>query len=158
MSLQEVLQKLNGVKKSQNGFIAKCPAHKDDHQSLHLYDSGQRVLINCFAGCSPDQVIKSAGVEWKHLFQDDHRKTKPKSIDGVTVFASATSKIRAIYRYTAENGELLYENVRYEPKTFRQRHFDGSGGIIWNLEGVRRVPYRLPELLPCISRGADLFA
>jgi hypothetical protein len=51
------------------------------------------------------------------------------------------------YDYTDERGELLYQVVRLEPKSFRQRRPDGHGGWIWNLEGVRRVPYRLPELL-----------
>jgi putative DNA primase/helicase len=32
-------------------------------------------------------------------------------------------------------------------KNFRQRRSDGNGGWIWNLDGVRRVPYRLRELL-----------
>ena len=34
-----------------------------------------------------------------------------------------------------------------EVKTFRQRRPDGNGGWIYNLDGVRRVLYRLPELL-----------
>ena len=38
--------------------------------------------------------------------------------------------------------------LKYEdPKTFRQRRPDGNGGCIWNLDDVRRVPYRLPDLL-----------
>src|SRR5439155_3649659 len=41
---------------------------------------------------------------------------------------------------------LLSQNVRFEPKDFLQRRPDGRGGWAWNLDGVRRVPYRLPEL------------
>ena len=37
--------------------------------------------------------------------------------------------------------------MRYTPKSFKQRRPDGNGGWIWNLKGVRRVLYRLPELL-----------
>jgi hypothetical protein len=37
--------------------------------------------------------------------------------------------------------------VRFEPKSFSQRRPDGTGGWIWNLNGVERVLYRLPELL-----------
>src|SRR5262249_5503638 len=54
---------------------------------------------------------------------------------------------RATYQYADETGVLLYEVLRYEPKTFRQRRPDGNGGWIWQLDEVRRVPYRLPELL-----------
>ena len=56
-------------------------------------------------------------------------------------------KIVKTYPYQDESGEVLFEVVRYEPKAFRQRRPDGKGGWIWNLDGVRRVPYRLPELL-----------
>ena len=53
----------------------------------------------------------------------------------------------ATYGYADENGELLFECLRYEPKAFRQRRPDGRGGWIWNLTDARRVLYRLPELL-----------
>ena len=56
-------------------------------------------------------------------------------------------KIVNTYDYRDESGILLFQVVRYEPKAFRQRRPDGKGGWIWNLDGVRRVPYRLPELL-----------
>ena len=53
----------------------------------------------------------------------------------------------ATYAYHDENGELLFEVVRYQPKGFAQRRPDGTGGWIWNLDQVRRVLYRLPEIL-----------
>jgi 5S rRNA maturation endonuclease (ribonuclease M5) len=56
-------------------------------------------------------------------------------------------KIVATYDYTDETGNLLFQCVRYEPKDFRQRRPDGNGGFIWNLKGVRRVVYRLPEVI-----------
>ena len=51
------------------------------------------------------------------------------------------------YDYTDETGQLLYQNCRYNPKTFKQRRPDGAGDYIWDLNGTRRVLYRLPELL-----------
>jgi 5S rRNA maturation endonuclease (ribonuclease M5) len=56
-------------------------------------------------------------------------------------------EIVASYDYTDEQGRLLYQNVRFEPKDFRPRRPDGSGGWAWNLDGTRHVLYRLPELL-----------
>jgi putative DNA primase/helicase len=53
----------------------------------------------------------------------------------------------AVYPYRDEQGRVLYEVVRYEPKDFRQRVPLEGGGYQWRLDGVRRVPYRLPELL-----------
>ncbi len=51
------------------------------------------------------------------------------------------------YDYEDENGELLFQATRHDPKDFRQRQPDGKGGWIWNLRDVRLVPYALPELL-----------
>jgi putative DNA primase/helicase len=51
------------------------------------------------------------------------------------------------YDYTDEGGGVLYQVVRHDPKDFRQRRPDGSGGWIWSLGEARRVLYRLPELL-----------
>ncbi|MBM4017429.1 MAG: DUF3987 domain-containing protein [Planctomycetes bacterium] len=57
------------------------------------------------------------------------------------------SRIVAVYDYRDAAGRLLFQVVRFEPKDFRQRRPDGTGGWVWNLKGVSRVPYRLPELL-----------
>ena len=51
-----------------------------------------------------------------------------------------------VYTYEDEQGEEIYEVCRYEPKTFKQRQ-KREGGYIWSLEGVTRVPYKLPQLL-----------
>jgi putative DNA primase/helicase len=53
----------------------------------------------------------------------------------------------AEYDYHDETGNVLFRVVRFEPKDFRQCKPDGNGKWIWNLNGVRRVPYRLPQLL-----------
>ena len=62
-------------------------------------------------------------------------------------------RIVATYDYVSAENQLLYRVVRLEPgsdgrkKDFRQRRADGKGGWIGNLGGVRRVLYRLRELL-----------
>ena len=57
-------------------------------------------------------------------------------------------RIVETYDYVDESGKLLFQVVRYEPKDFRQRRPDpdNAGQWLWNLDGVKRVPYRLPEL------------
>lgn len=56
-------------------------------------------------------------------------------------------RIVATYDYRDESGKVLYQVVRYDPKAFLQRRPDGRGDWIWNLQGVRLVLYRLPEML-----------
>jgi putative DNA primase/helicase len=59
----------------------------------------------------------------------------------------AERRIVASYQYTDESGNLLFECVRYDPKDFKQRRPDGKGNWVWDLKGVRLVPYRLPEIV-----------
>jgi hypothetical protein len=63
---------------------------------------------------------------------------------------SASSSIVATYDYTDEDGALLFQVCRFEPKTLRQRRPDGRGGWVWSLGETRRVLYRLPELAGAI--------
>lgn len=66
---------------------------------------------------------------------------------------TAQPGISKLYVYHDAAGVPKYEVVRYEPKSFRQRQCDGHGGHTWNMEGVERLPYRLPQLLERKSKG-----
>lgn len=54
--------------------------------------------------------------------------------------------IEATYDYRDERGGLLFQVVRKTGKRFLQRRPDGDGWI-WQLAGVRRVPYRLAQIV-----------
>jgi putative DNA primase/helicase len=71
-------------------------------------------------------------------------------LSGHPACGPAAHRIVAVYDYTDAKGRLLYQTVRFDPKTFRQRRpgdGPGSQAWIWNLDGVRRVPYRLSEVI-----------
>jgi len=59
----------------------------------------------------------------------------------------SSSKIEAIYDYQNADGKLIFQVVRKSGKKFSQRQPNDSGGWIWNTKGVKKEPYRLPELL-----------
>jgi hypothetical protein len=69
----------------------------------------------------------------------------------------ADKPIRATFAYRDEQGAPLFEVLRFDtddPEArFRQRQPDGKGGWIWNIKGVRRVLYRLPELVAAVKAG-----
>lgn len=136
MTAAEFVTKLEKAKPAgTNRWMARCPSHKDANPSMSVAvgDDG-RILLNCHANCEPKQIVADLGLQMKDLFPEEERP-------------NARPTIASRYAYHDEKGELLYEAVRLEPKSFRQRRPDGKGGWIWNLEGVRLVPYRLPELL-----------
>ncbi len=62
----------------------------------------------------------------------------------------------ATYDYRDERGELLFQVVRFDPKDFRQRRPDGDGWT-WKTAGVRRVLYRLPELIAAVKARQIVF-
>jgi AAA domain len=68
----------------------------------------------------------------------------------------------ATYPYVDELGELLFQVLRYRDratgaKSFRQRRPDGRGGWINSIMGVRRVPYKLPELIEALANYHVVF-
>ncbi len=55
--------------------------------------------------------------------------------------------IAAIYDYTDAQGNLIFQVVRFDPKAFRTRRPDGSGGWMWSYQGFQPYLYRLPEVV-----------
>jgi Protein of unknown function (DUF3631) len=73
-----------------------------------------------------------------------------------TAMPKLRPRLTATYDYYDEQGQLLFQVCRYEPKSFRQRRPDGNGGWVNGrgcMDGVRRVLYRLPELLEAVACG-----
>lgn len=112
--------------------LCPFPDHGGDHRhgSFHVSERG----YYCHACGAKGGLYKLA----KHLgiSQSQNGRT-----------ASKLGEVVATYDYQGADGRLLFQVLRYQPKTFRQRRPDGAGGWAWNLNGVQRVLYRLPELL-----------
>ena len=127
-----------------NGFDGRCPAHDDQHASLSvgLGDDG-RLLLHCHAGCSPADVLRALGQNnFAAAMPKRGKKRKKKA-----------GKCIASYDYGDENGHRLYQVLRFfdektGKKTFSQRRpAKDDGKWVYSLKGVRRVLYRLPQLL-----------
>lgn len=82
--------------------------------------------------------MSAIGLPMEALFPPDSKPLGRKGKKGKPV---------AEYSYFDANGVLIYQVVRMEPKSFPQRRPIGNGKWAWNLAGVQRVLYRLPELL-----------
>ncbi|MBV8754427.1 MAG: hypothetical protein JO328_16315 [Hyphomicrobiales bacterium] len=66
-------------------------------------------------------------------------------------------RIVKAYDYRDERGVLLYQVCRLEPKAFLERRPDARGGFVSNIKNVRRVLYRLPELVQAIAEDRTIF-
>jgi DNA polymerase I len=123
--LERLLALLDGVVEDGEETLALCPAHADTCPSLALTEGDDgRALLICRAGCATKDVLAALGLEYTDLFAAE-----------------------AVYRYHDADGELLFEEVRRPGAKARFRRPAGRGGYTWNLQGVPRVLYRLPELL-----------
>ncbi|MBA2526534.1 MAG: hypothetical protein H0V18_12265 [Pyrinomonadaceae bacterium] len=135
----EVISLLKGVKKSGSGWVAQCPAHEDQRPSLSINEAPDgRVLLHCHANCSFDQICTALRIDSRSLGPDVAFRYAPKKPE---------RRIVATYDYLEENGNLLFQVVRYYPKSFTQRRPDGKGGWAWNLKGVGHVLFGLLGLL-----------
>lgn len=130
MSAAEIARRLHGHK-SGAGHVAKCPAHEDENPSLSIRDAGNgKVLVHCHAGCDQDVVIEA--LKSMGLWPEDEER--------------AQRTVVAEYAYTDAVGTMLYQVVRFMPKSFAQRYPDGIGGWSWR-KYPGQVLYRLPEVL-----------
>ena len=71
--LDNILTRLDKVKKTPRGFVARCPAHRDKSPSLAISEAPDgRVLLHCFGGCRTEDVLAAIGLELKDLFPESH--------------------------------------------------------------------------------------
>lgn len=89
-------------------------------------------VVHSFAGDDPlackDHVRQKAGLP---AFKPNGKR-KPTFDIGKVIAAQTNAapkgNVVATYDYTNDSGELLYQVVRLELKSFRQRRPDGKGG------------------------------
>jgi putative DNA primase/helicase len=75
--VEKILDRLEGVRKSNGSWKALCPAHDDRDPSLHVSEGVDgRVLLKCFAGCENPQIVAALGLQMRDLFEqrNGHRK------------------------------------------------------------------------------------
>ena len=131
MKTEDILKRLDVVSETSNGWQARCPAHDDDRPSLSIGEDGGKTLLHCQAGCETEDIVKAMGLQLRDLFPEEAEERK----------------LVATYGYLDENGELLFQILRYKPKNFSARRPDGNGGWVSSVKGTRLIPYRLPTIL-----------
>ncbi len=135
MTVQILLDRLQDVKKTANGWQAKCPNHDDNKPSLSISKGDKKpVLIHCHAGCESDDVLKAVGLEWADISNDDFDLDAPQNGE-------------IYYNYHDPSGQLVYRSVRKTPKGFYQQAVRADGQWVNSMKGVTRYLYRANELI-----------
>jgi hypothetical protein len=66
-----LVSRLDGAKRTGPGrYIAKCPAHPDKSPSLTIAEKDGKVLLHCFAGCEPADVLAAVGLTFADLYPE----------------------------------------------------------------------------------------
>ena len=129
---------LSFKKAGDHRWKALCYFHKEKHESLYYYDLTESYI--CY-GCGRHGVSHEKYLRYIEAL-------KPYNL---------TEKLGdpvASYPYKDEEGNLLYQKFKFEKrnekgeliKTFRIWRPDSKGGIIRNIQGVRRVLYNLDKI------------
>ncbi len=147
MEIDEFYRALEAVGcRTRNRKQWTCPAHDDHRESLSV-GTGQedRIIVKCHAGCELPHILDVLGLETQDLFpkqssngQDHH------------------SIIVATYDYVDEQGQPIFQVVRFAPKDFRQRRAD-KGGWIWNTTNTRKVLFQLPRIKEAASNNEHIW-
>jgi hypothetical protein len=166
-----VFSALKGVEgpTSDGHYASYCPAHDDrkgKSLSLQVGTTGA-LILRCHAsdGCTTQKIVAAIGLGMVDLFPDADAAR-----DRMVGKGGRDRKFVCAYDYKDEAGGLLYQTVRWQKedgsKTFTQRRpnpvFDkskppGSDNprYLSGVEGVRRVLYRLPEMIVALQRNQE---
>lgn len=132
------------LKEEQNGEYLACRCSLKCHSTatVRMWCGHTGALcMKCWGGCDCLEMLRAVGKSWKDCYPAD------------TAWEKVERTCTAKYNYKDEAGNILYRKVRLEPgyggsdKTFVQERRIGPNRWEKGLGDVRRVLYRLPELL-----------
>jgi hypothetical protein len=158
MDLKNIAYALGG-EVNRDQVLAPGPNHSPQDRSLSIKivpESPDGFVCHSFAGddgiqCK-DYIREKLGLPAFKPNGGGASHSRPsedaiaKALAAAVAGQQAPKLVVASYDYVDATGALLYQVVRFKPKSFSQRRPDGKGDWIWT-QGERRVLYRLPELL-----------
>lgn len=179
--VEDALVRVGSQKRARNW---QCPAHEDVWPSLSVAMGRRAIIMHCHAGCDTREVLARLGLQMSDLFYERSERSyraelvrapaRPKGQpvkmpakrvpSGMPVrLFRGDGEIRptaadpsARYNYVDADGCVLYQVLRGPDKLFVQRRRDGERWI-YNMQGVKPVPYRRQSLATGISRGETIY-
>lgn len=167
-----------GSKRSRagGGQVFQCPAHEDRSPSLSVSKGTTvDVVFNCHAGCERDDILAALHLTWKDILGGGKNSEEYKAYKAEQWMPCQAPPERkgincpghkaAEYKYTDENGKLLYAVARCSRKGqgcqgFRQWTPNPErpyGKDWWVPQSVRKVLYRLAEVIAAAKAGKRIW-
>lgn len=173
--LRNVLAALdkNGSKVKSHGgyYTAQCPAHDDRNASLSITQGEKGAVLNCHARCETNDIRIALDLNWPDLFDNGGQMNEADRSLAADLWMPCQKNgcgghKSAEYRYTDEDGKLLYAVARCSrkgdgcPQPFAQWVPNPSKkfGKSWGLPGsVRRVLYNLLKVIDAAKAGRRIW-
>ena len=137
---QRLRERVPKVHRRGDTIEACCPAHEDNNPSLSIGvgTKGRDVVVKCHAGCNANDVLRALDLRW-------------------TDFGTGERIPTDIYNYVDADGTVMYRVLRMPDKQFLQQHMTPTGEWAWNIRGIERILYRLPQVLAAVARGETVY-
>jgi len=106
---ENVLDRLSVASRNGEKAMCFCPAH-DDHNSpsLSIKADNGRLLLYCFAGCQPEDVISEIGLKMNDLFVEGG--------GGSSILSNTPARLHAQNEKPLANGQNERASVDARPK------------------------------------------
>ena len=101
MTLQEIIGYFQDAHRlNDHSYQCLCPVHHDKKASLTISEGKQQpIVLNCHAGCSPEDVLAAVGLTFADIGAEKPSETWRENLE-----KSAGKAIQAVYDYKDENG------------------------------------------------------
>lgn len=173
ISLEDLLSRLKGVRASETGHMAKCPAHDDAKASLSVKGASDgTILLKCFAYCDTGKVTAALGLTLRDLFPasrpsgllprprsavSSNTKPSPDGHEHTTEQLRSRPSTVAMYVYENSEGNPVFAVLRTRDKEFPQYRAAGLDRWLTGVGNTPRVLYRLPRILDTAGSGGQIF-
>ena len=153
-TIQEWLDRLQGVRKAGSGYKAICPAHDDKNPSLSVTEGdGGKVLVKCHSGCAFEDIRSALWPQGAAV--GTRRSTAPRSSASPTPIrtpqALPDGAHDTVSEYHYADGSVAFASVRRElpGKAKRFSQWTPADGGLWHDKNpLKSLPlYRLPEIV-----------
>jgi hypothetical protein len=132
--IEDVLDRLKGVKTHSGYFSALCPAHDDRKPSLSVSEGDDgRVLIKCHAGCSTEDVVSGLGLRMSDLFE--HHRNGGGGRGAILLPDNAATAQPCTLQEYAHAKRLRVEHLK--KLRLSDVHYQGRPAV--------RIPYKDPD-------------
>jgi len=134
VTVNDLLNRLQRLRKAGEGWSALCPAHPDKNPSLSVgVGDGGQILLRCFSGCPVKAIVEALGLSMGDLFAQ-RQATESADLDHAIDFPPVAQWLRdrkltdseiarlyacmtpqgpaVVFRYVTAEGLPLYEKVR----------------------------------------------